>query len=54
LFRSKNLQKSKTELMVLCTVRKISPSTEPPAAPHNPEPFLDDKKFDPKTPETKK
>ncbi len=30
LFKSKNLQKSKTELMVLCTVRRISPSTQAP------------------------
>jgi pilus assembly protein CpaC len=50
LFKSKNLQKSKTELMVLCTVRRISPSNEPPAAPRNPESFIDDKQFDPKTP----
>jgi pilus assembly protein CpaC len=46
LFRSKNLQKSNSELMVLCTVHKISPSTEPPATPKNPQPFLDGGKFD--------
>ena len=28
-FRSKSLQKSNSELMVLCTVRRVSPSTEP-------------------------
>jgi pilus assembly protein CpaC len=45
-FRSKSLQKSNSELMVLCTVRRISPSTEPPSPPKNPRPFLDDGKFD--------
>jgi len=46
LFKSKNLQKSKTELVVLCTVRRISPTTRPPALPTNPMPFLDKDKFD--------
>ena len=32
-FRSKSLQKSNSELMVLCTVQRISPSTEQPAPP---------------------
>jgi pilus assembly protein CpaC len=45
-FRSKSLQKSNSELMVLCTVRRISPNAEPPAPPKNPRPFLDDGKFD--------
>src|ERR1035437_6413373 len=45
-FRSKSLQKSNSELMVLCTVRRISPNSEPPAPPKNPKPFLDDGKFD--------
>ncbi len=45
-FRSKNLQKSKTELMVLCTVRRISPSTQGQELPRQPEPFLDKNKFD--------
>jgi len=45
-FRSKSLQKSNSELMVLCTVRRISPNTEPPAAPTNPKPFMDTGKFD--------
>jgi len=45
-FRSKSAQKSKSELMVLCTVRRISPSTEPPAPPKDPKPFLDKEKFD--------
>jgi len=45
-FRSKSLQKSNSELMVLCTVRRISPTTEPPAPPQNPKPFMDNGKFD--------
>ncbi len=46
LFKSKNMQKSKTELMVLCTVHRISPSTQPPVLPTDPQPFLDKEKFD--------
>jgi pilus assembly protein CpaC len=46
LFRSKSLQKSNSELMVLCTVRRISPTMEPPPLPKNPKPFIDDGKFD--------
>jgi len=46
LFRSKNLQKSKTELMVLCTVRRVSPSTQNSTPPNYPKPFLDKNKFD--------
>jgi pilus assembly protein CpaC len=45
-FRSKSLQKSNSELMVLCTVHRISPSTEQPALPKNPKPFVNDDKFD--------
>ncbi|MGZ4818037.1 MAG: type II and III secretion system protein family protein, partial [Terriglobales bacterium] len=45
-FRSKSLQKSNSELMVLCTVHRISPNTEPPAPPLNPKPFMDTGKFD--------
>jgi pilus assembly protein CpaC len=45
-FRSKNLQKSNSELMVLCTVHRVSPSSQPPAGPTNPQPFLDKDKFD--------
>ena len=45
-FKSKNAQKSNTELMVLCTVRRISPSTQAPPPPENPKPFLDKDKFD--------
>lgn len=50
LFRSRNLQKSKTELMVLCTVHRISPSTQGPPGPSYPEQFLNKDKFDPKKP----
>jgi len=46
LFRSKNMQKSKSELMVLCTVHRISPSAQNPALPNYPQPFLDKDKFD--------
>jgi len=46
LFRSKSLQKSNSELMVLCTVRRISPTMETPPLPKNPKPFIDDGKFD--------
>jgi pilus assembly protein CpaC len=50
LFKSKNMQKSNTELMVLCTVHRISPSNQPPAGPTDPQPFLDKNKFDGKKP----
>jgi len=46
LFRSKSLQKSNSELMVLCTARRISPSTQPPTLPRYPQPFMDKQKFD--------
>jgi pilus assembly protein CpaC len=49
-FKSKNAQRSKTELMVLCTVRRISPSTQPAPEPSYPKPFLDKEKFDDKKP----
>jgi len=45
-FRSKSLQKSNSELMVLCTVRRVSPTAEPPTPPKNPQPFIDNGKFD--------
>lgn len=47
-FRSKSLQKSKSELMVLCTARRVSPSMQPPKVPAMPEPTLDPNKFDKK------
>jgi pilus assembly protein CpaC len=49
-FKSKNAQRSKTELMVLCTVRRVSPSTQPAPEPAYPKPFLDKEKFDDKKP----
>jgi pilus assembly protein CpaC len=49
-FRSKSLQKSNSELMVLCTVRRISPETTSPAVPQAPKPFLDKQGFDTKLP----
>jgi pilus assembly protein CpaC len=49
-FKSKSDQKSNSELMVLCTVRRIAPNTQSPKGPANPEPFLDKKKFDAKKP----
>lgn len=45
-FRSKSAQKSNSELMVLCTVHRISPSTERPTGPKTPQPYLDPTKFD--------
>ena len=45
-FQSKSAQKSHSELMVLCTVRRISPNTEPPQLPKDPKPFMDGQKFD--------
>jgi pilus assembly protein CpaC len=45
-FRSKSVQKSNSELMVLCTVKRISPSIEPAAGPALPKPYMDPAKFD--------
>ena len=50
LFKSKSIQKSKSELMVLCTVHRISPTNQPPAGPATPKPYLDQDKFDGKKP----
>src|SRR6267378_719672 len=49
-FRSKSLQKSNAELMVLCTVRKISPNMQSPPGPSNPQPFMNKDGFDGKKP----
>ncbi len=49
-FRSKSISKSNSELMVLCTVHKTSPSGETPPTPKYPAPFIDNKKFDGKKP----
>lgn len=46
LFRSKNLSKSNSELMVMVTARKVSPSPQTPPTPKYPQPFLDKDKFD--------
>ena len=45
-FKSKSAQKSNSELMVLCTVRRIAPSVQTPTAPKAPEPVLNKDKFD--------
>ncbi len=41
LFKSKSLQKSKTELMVLVTAHKINPAAQPATLPSFPKPFMD-------------
>ena len=45
-FRSKSAQKSNSELMVLCTARRVSPSSQAPKVPEAPVPYLDPAKFD--------
>jgi pilus assembly protein CpaC len=45
-FRSKSAQKTNTELMVLCTAHRISPSTQAPALPVMPKPNMDLQQFD--------
>ncbi|HET9408701.1 MAG TPA: pilus assembly protein N-terminal domain-containing protein [Candidatus Sulfotelmatobacter sp.] len=45
-FRSKSLQKSNSELMVLCTVKRVSASAEAPPPPQYPKTFLNNGKFD--------
>jgi pilus assembly protein CpaC len=52
-FKSKSISKSNSELMVLCTVHRISPSSTEPPAPKNPQPFIDNQKFDGKKPSGK-
>jgi len=49
-FRSKSVQKNNSELMVLCTVHRVSSTTQPPKLPATPEPYLDHSKFDAKKP----
>ena len=53
-FRSKSAQKSRTELMVLCTVRKVDATAQPPMMPTQPVPFLDKGEFDNSMPHGKK
>jgi pilus assembly protein CpaC len=45
-FRSKSVQRSNSELMVLCTVKRISPSNEPVEGPKLAKPYIDPAKFD--------
>ncbi len=45
-FRSKSAQKTRTELMVLCTVLKVDATAQPPVMPTQPVPFLDKGQFD--------
>jgi pilus assembly protein CpaC len=52
-FKSKSVQKSNSELMVLCTVHRVSPNAEPPPGPKNPQPFINNDKFDGKKPSGK-
>jgi pilus assembly protein CpaC len=52
-FKSKSVQKSNSELMVLCTGHRISPNTETPPGPKNPQPFIDNNKFDANKPAKK-
>jgi pilus assembly protein CpaC len=49
-FKSTSKRKSNAELMVLCTARRVSPSSAPPPGPKNPEPLLNNDKFDGKKP----
>jgi pilus assembly protein CpaC len=49
-FKSKSAQKSNSELMVLCTVRRVAPNVQSPKGPAMPEPNLDQGKFDAKKP----
>ncbi|MGH9510768.1 MAG: type II and III secretion system protein family protein [Terriglobales bacterium] len=53
-FKSKNQQKSNSELMVLCTVHRISASTQDQTLPKNPRKFLDPNQFDGKKSPAKK
>jgi pilus assembly protein CpaC len=53
-FRSKSAQKSNAELMVLCTARRVGPTTQAPPGPANPQPLLDKDSFDGKKPDSSK
>ena len=48
LFKSKNLQKNKTELMVMVTAHRVSPSTMAAPLPQYPLPFMSDKEMEQK------
>jgi pilus assembly protein CpaC len=45
-FRSKDLTRAKTELMVLVTAHRVSPTDQKQPGPGMPKPFLDKDKFD--------
>jgi len=45
-FKSKSAQKSNSELMVLCTARRVAPRTGPVELPKTQQPYLDKDKFD--------
>jgi pilus assembly protein CpaC len=47
-FKSKNVQRNNSELMVLCTAHRVAPTNQPPAGPKNPEGYLENGKFDSK------
>ncbi len=49
-FKSKSIQKSNSELMVLCTVHRVAAAVEAPKGPAMPLPDLDKGKFDGKKP----
>jgi pilus assembly protein CpaC len=49
-FKSKSTTKSNSELMVMCTARRISPNPQAPPGPAAPKPLLDKDKFDGKKP----
>jgi pilus assembly protein CpaC len=49
-FKSTSAQKSKGELMVLCTAHRVAPTAQAPAGPVNPTPMLDKESFDSKKP----
>jgi pilus assembly protein CpaC len=45
-FKSKSISKTNSELMVFCTVHRISPSNEEQPGPKTPQPYMDKDKFD--------
>jgi len=53
-FKSKSAQRTNSELMVLCTAHRISPSMQAPPLPVNPKPFMEKDKFDGKPSDDKK
>jgi pilus assembly protein CpaC len=45
-FKSKSISKTNSELMVFCTVHRISASSEEQPGPKTPQPYMDKDKFD--------